>query len=207
MKLSHVVALVLTLMALVSLGVRELFPKTDETESRRLQAALVIAEDSSRVRNARADSLSKALEETRAAFEADTAAHLVAAEVASESAEEIAERLRATLNAQQQRQLDSVETFWRKARDEERAGRLSNAARLRTTETALIAMTAARDAETVRADTATALAAENWDLYQKEKRRGLFNLFDFQCTAGPTLVLTTDGAVKPGVGATCGIGR
>lgn len=68
-------------------------------------------------------------------------------------------------------------------------------------------MALARDTETARADTAMALARENWDLYQKEKRRGLFNLFDVGCTVGPSLIVMLDGTVKPGAGVTCGIGR
>ena len=207
MKLPRTALLVLALMALVSWGVRELFPKTDDAESRRLQAALAVAEDSSRVRNDRANALLDTLEATRASFEADTAAHVAQTVVAIESAEEIGARLRATLDAEQQQQLDSLTKHYDTALAASEAGRISNADRLRSVERALLVMTLARDTETARADTATALARENWDLYQKEKRRGLFNLFDVQCTVGPSLIATTDGAVRPGVGVTCGIGR
>ena len=183
------------------------FAKTDDTESRRLQAALPVAEDSSTVRNDRANALLDTLEATRTAFEADTTAHVAQTVVAVESAEEIGARLSATLDAEQQEQLDSLTTHYETALAASEAGRISNADRLRSVEKALAAMTLARDAETARADTATALARENWDLYQKEKRRGLFNLFDVQCTVGPSLIAAVDGTVRPGVGVTCGIGR
>lgn len=199
-------ALLLVVVALASWGVRELFPKTDETESKRLQVELKVAQDSSRARGERADAKADTLEATRLAFEADTVAHVEATQVAVESAESIAARLRPELRAEHQVQLDSVIAQYETALAESEAGRISNSERLRETETALLFMTESRDSERQTVVIAELLATENWNLYQAEKRRSLFNIFDFQCTVGATAIYGTKGP-DVGGGITCGLGR
>lgn len=205
-KLLRSLLLLLTAAALLGWGIRELFPKTDETESLRLRAELDVAQDSSRVRGERADAKTDTLESTRLAFEADTTAHTAAVEVAVAAAHGVGARLRATQTAEQNARLDSLETFYEVALMEAENKATTNADRLRETEEALVLMTGNRDDWKQTATIADSLATENWDLYQTEKRRSLFNILDLQCTAGATAIYGTKGP-DFGAGITCGIGR
>lgn len=197
---------VLGLVALLSWGLRELFPKTDETEAIRLRAEVEALRDTALLNSQRADSLSGELEMTREAFEADTTAHREAIAEAVASAESVAARLRATQTEEQNARLDSVVSFYASAVTSAEANAGANAERLRQTEEALKLMAVSRDDWKEAFVKADSLAIEYEDLYRREKRRRLFNFLDFQCTAGATVIYGTKGP-DIGAGITCGVGR